>query len=252
MTKKNFTLIEMLVVIAIIAILAAIVIPVTGMARNKARMAECRNNMCSLMKTMTNYANDHKQAAVYRAGGRNYAAVLDGNEGKTKSYFPQKQILLCTKATDKLDEKDFLNAIGMLNAINVDTLTGTPDPKDSNGWLNTKSKVGDKEKYSKRFSSFADSPDKSSVIYKLDSIKSPATLLMFADTYQKGAKVPKTYWNFTPDKASDGKYYVTLIHGGRTVGAFADAHAIEMDAGQLKECGTEVTAVLDDDFNEAK
>lgn len=248
MTKKNFTLIEMLVVIAIIAILAAIVIPVTGMARNKARMTECRNNMLSLMKTMANYANDHDQRIVYRAGGRNYAAVLDGNEGKTKSYLPKKQILSCTKATESLDEKKFLNATGMLNAIGVDDLSGTPNT--SNGWLNDTASGGGK--YTKTFSSFAESPDKSSVIYVLDKIKSPSSLLMFADTFKRDAKSPEGYWNFTPNKASNGKYYVTLIHGGRTIAAFADVHAIEMDAGQLKECGTEVTDVNDDDFNKAK
>ena len=41
MKRNSFTLIEMLVVIAIIGILAAMVIPVTGMARNKARMTDC-------------------------------------------------------------------------------------------------------------------------------------------------------------------------------------------------------------------
>ena len=42
--KKGFTLIEMLVVIAIIAILAAILFPVFAKAREKARQSSCQSN----------------------------------------------------------------------------------------------------------------------------------------------------------------------------------------------------------------
>ncbi|MCC6483268.1 MAG: prepilin-type N-terminal cleavage/methylation domain-containing protein [Armatimonadetes bacterium] len=55
----GFTLIELLVVIAIIAILAAILFPVFSMARQKANMVSCLNNLKQLGGAFVMYANDN-------------------------------------------------------------------------------------------------------------------------------------------------------------------------------------------------
>ncbi len=57
--SRGFTLIEMLVVIAIIATLAAILFPVIGSAREKARQAQCRTNLMQLVQQLKVYRTDY-------------------------------------------------------------------------------------------------------------------------------------------------------------------------------------------------
>lgn len=55
MKNRGMTLIEVLTVIAIITILAAIILPVTGMVREKARRASCQSNLASLSTALKSY-----------------------------------------------------------------------------------------------------------------------------------------------------------------------------------------------------
>ena len=57
-TQKSFTLIERLVVIAIIAILAAMLMPALQQAREKAKESNCASNLKQLTSAMQMYASD--------------------------------------------------------------------------------------------------------------------------------------------------------------------------------------------------
>ncbi|EDM27068.1 hypothetical protein LNTAR_07484 [Lentisphaera araneosa HTCC2155] len=59
--KKKFTLIEILVVVAIIGILVSFLVPVLGNARDKSRSSVCKSNLKQIGTTMYMYLDDAKR-----------------------------------------------------------------------------------------------------------------------------------------------------------------------------------------------
>ena len=82
----SFTLIELLVVIAIIAILAAMLLPALSAARERARAANCSNNLRSIALAMNMYCdNNNDYYTDYSPTGQDKDPCKDEN-GKDFNY----------------------------------------------------------------------------------------------------------------------------------------------------------------------
>ena len=76
--RSGFTLIEMLVVVAIIAMLAALLLPSVQQAREAARRAQCMNNMMQIGVALNNYMMAHE---VLPPGTSNISGPIQSKDG---------------------------------------------------------------------------------------------------------------------------------------------------------------------------
>ncbi len=74
-SRSGFTLMELLFVIAIIGVLAAILLPALARAREAARRSSCMSNLCQLGMALRMYADENNRELPW-SGGNNNAECL--------------------------------------------------------------------------------------------------------------------------------------------------------------------------------
>jgi prepilin-type N-terminal cleavage/methylation domain-containing protein len=124
---KRFSLIELLVVVAIIGVLASFVLPALGKARNTSRKATCINNLRQMNTAMYIYSDDNNSIVITAAvnGSINYSKQLSENYNVSSGTFS------CSMDDVVRSEPKEARSYSM-NTGTSTTFSGsaTPDPDD--------------------------------------------------------------------------------------------------------------------------
>jgi prepilin-type N-terminal cleavage/methylation domain-containing protein/prepilin-type processing-associated H-X9-DG protein len=219
--RGGFTLLELLVVMAIIGILAGLLLPALAASKAQARSLFCQNNTQQLVSGWLMYADDHAQRLAYNLGGA--AARTNSNWAAG--------VLNWELSTDNTNFADLTEAALGAYVAEVSAIYRCPSDsvlsalQHSAGWGNrTRSysmnaSVGDAGEIS---SSGVNTNNPGYVqFFKLTSIPAPARIFVFLDEH--------------PDSISDGyfvnrSYYPEWIrlpaswHNGGSAFSFADGH----------------------------
>lgn len=130
-----FTLVELLVVVAIIALLAAIMFPVFANAREKARQSTCASNLRQLATAMTMYSHDNDEVYPWTD---HYAGVPSPTYGYywqalIYPYVNSSQVYLCPTSDQnadgynpRMDQPVFDKATYSINVLAFPDDIGTP------------------------------------------------------------------------------------------------------------------------------
>lgn len=103
--QRGLTLIELLIVIAVVAVLAALLLPVFQSARHASKASVCASNLRQLSKATLLYAHDHDECfplAFYRASMRD-EACLRTVWGLLRAYLGDYRLALCPAETQPTD-----------------------------------------------------------------------------------------------------------------------------------------------------
>jgi prepilin-type N-terminal cleavage/methylation domain-containing protein len=85
--RRGFTLVELLVVIAVISILAAMLLPALATAKSEALRIQCVNNQKQMTVAWSMYPADNREALILNGGDQSFASqyphlwVYGGNHG---------------------------------------------------------------------------------------------------------------------------------------------------------------------------
>jgi len=120
MKRSGFTLLELLIVIAIIGVLAAILLPALARAREAARRASCLANLSQLGMALHMYASECEGRLPWSGGANNATCLTELRD----QYVAEVGTFVCPSDSNGIPE-DFYTEEGKLK-LPIDTEAGQP------------------------------------------------------------------------------------------------------------------------------
>ncbi len=102
--SRGFTLIEVLVVVAVVAIMASLLLPALSRAKSSARRIQCLNQLRQLNLGISYYVLEHEQGFPHRGQGNDWLAAI------SKNLSPSDSLLICPEDKRKLGKLEKKNA----------------------------------------------------------------------------------------------------------------------------------------------
>ncbi len=226
---EKFTLIELLITIAIIAILATMLLPALNKARDKAHQSTCLNNQKQFTAAQASYANDFNDFWVMTMGSRRFNVVLAGEVSwQTTVYLPWAS-MVCPKTRCP---KDY----DATRQIILEFQGGTygmwmPRAAITRSDLNRVGMIWVTDNADYTISQFA--------VFAVNRAKTPSMTYAFADSYYSG-------WDSSVEWGGGGSYIdptstnsaqpsIHFRHNDQANIGFFDGHSKSMSAGESRQ-----------------
>ncbi len=204
----DFTLIELLIVIAIIAILVSILLPALNSARQKAKSVQCISHLGQVMKGSLMYADDHEgQIPIGTPSGSSYLSFPQLYYSVYGRAYVKRSLLQCP--SDPFPVTDF-------SLAHYSNTYGIYQPyAELGGSLTRRKEISGEYWY------FVENKISNSG-YRMNRVKSASATPSYADVRRTDNL--KTGWQYTGSqrKETGAVYFPHLLRSG---GAFLDGHA---------------------------
>jgi len=229
--SHGFTLVELLVVIAVIAILASLLLPALNRAKSKAEGIFCLNNTKQLLVAWQVYADDHNDSLAYNVGGNGLRAIAPN----TKLNWVDN-IMSWTTNSDNTNFTTITDASlgpysGSVNIYRCPSDKVLSDDQRNSGWsgrirsYSMNAMVGDAGEVSK--SGVNENNPGYVQFFRASSIPQPSRIFIFLDEHPNsindGYFLNK--WPAPPYKEKEWIDLPASYHNGAANFSFADGHS---------------------------
>ncbi len=233
MRAGRFTLIELLIVIAIIAILASLLLPALKSANDTAKKIVCIGNLSQIQKAQMMYSNDNNEY-FWHAGFDNLPlgydtwaqCLLGGSNIPQEVYLTGKDVLVCPSTVLLGKYRKGTRVYGMYGG-NLDTNYASKCPSS-----------GD----------FMETTGASQIFYRAQRFLVPSSFILHADTeisITGSADIGQPSWAFSPTTKTSSDAAISVLHNGFANCAFVDGHADSLNKKDLRRSNTQIKLVVD-------